>query len=257
MAQPATFMPDVARPFQILYLAHFALNLIVVANSDKRTKQRRTPHCRAFAGSNSLKLSPQHHSSAMLRPQRIDSAAVRAWSSRWSLSALAREPLGLTAKRSASPDFMYVAAARRDSLLPDTSAAHEEEVNLTAAELVAAVQSAGPPHHYFTSPLDSLGRLESLGPVDGWEELLPQAPSGRRPWLQLWASSAGSFTQAHYDVADNCFVQCDGRKHFLVWPPSSAEALRVFPDAHPRARKAQIEVEAALAAAAAQSDDEV
>ena len=176
----------------------------------------------------------------MLRPQRIDSAAVPAWSSRWSLSALARQPLGLTAKRSASPDFMYVAAARRDSLLPDTSAAHEEEVNLTAAELVAAVQSSGPPHHYFTSPLDSLGRLESLGPVDGWEELLPQAPSGRRPWLQLWASSAGSFTQAHYDVADNFFVQCDGRKHFLVWPPSSAEALRVFPDAHPRARKAQL-----------------
>ena len=46
--------------------------------------------------------------------------------------------------------------------------------------------------------------------------------------------------QAHYDVADNTFVQLCGTKEFLVYPPSAAANLHVFPDAHPRARKSQV-----------------
>lgn len=63
------------------------------------------------------------------------------------------------------------------------------------------------------------------------------------PWQQLWAGSAGAVTQAHYDVADNVFVQLHGTKEFLCWPPSAHEALHLFPDAHPRARKSQVTIE--------------
>lgn len=188
---------------------------------------------------------------AALRPRLLRSAAAASWRERWNLGALAGEALQVTAKRSSSPSFMYVADGGRDVLLRDLSAPPGEvEVTLSAAELVAAVRAGGPPFHYFTSPVESLapGLLER---ASGWEELA--APTGvsesGRPWLQLWMATAGAFTQAHYDVADNYFVQCDGHKEFWLWPPSAADALHVFPDAHPRARKAQRDVEAALAAA--------
>ena len=67
---------------------------------------------------------------------------------------------------------------------------------------------------------------------------------GARPkelgYLSVWLGGEGSTTQAHYDVANNCFVQLHGRKRFRLWPPSSHLALRVFPDAHPRARKSRL-----------------
>lgn len=186
-----------------------------------------------------------------LRPRVLRSAAAASWRERWNLGALAAEPLQVTAKRSPSPSFMYVAEGRRDTLLPDLSAPQGEvEVTLSAAELVAAVRSGGPPFYYFTSPVEALAP-SLLERAPGWEQLAAptDAPPSGRPWLQLWTASAGAFTQAHYDVADNYFVQCDGVKEFWLWPPAAADALHVFPDAHPRARKAQRDVVAALAAA--------
>jgi len=163
-----------------------------------------------------------------LRPRLLRNAAAAAWRQRWNLDALAQEPLQLlTVKRSASPSFMMVAEGRRDGLLPDRSAPpEEEEVTLSAAELVAAMRSAAPPHHYFTCPVESLAPALSESAA-GWETILESPPlPGRPPWLQMWAASAGSFTQAHYDVADNYFVQCDGQKEFLLWPPSAADVLQ-------------------------------
>ena len=60
------------------------------------------------------------------------------------------------------------------------------------------------------------------------------------PWWSLWVGSANSATQAHYDVADNVLVALHGTKRLRCWPPGAAPQLHVFPDAHPRARKSQV-----------------
>ena len=60
----------------------------------------------------------------------------------------------------------------------------------------------------------------------------------------LWVGGNGSTTQAHYDVADNVLGQCLGTKRIRCWAPSSHWAMTPFPDAHPLARKAQVDVEA-------------
>lgn len=51
---------------------------------------------------------------------------------------------------------------------------------------------------------------------------------------------ANTGTQCHYDVYDNTFVQLHGRKTFTCFPPTQHFNLHVFPDAHPRARKSQV-----------------
>ena len=95
-------------------------------------------------------------------------------------------------------------------------------------------------YHYWTSPLkdvapDVLSRLEGYESLHQDQRLLdPRGPS-------VWTGSCGSATQAHYDVADNVLVQLFGSKRIRCYPPGSAEALHVFPDAHPRARKSQVD----------------
>ena len=68
----------------------------------------------------------------------------------------------------------------------------------------------------------------------GRQALDPRGPS-------LWMGSRGSATQAHYDVADNVLVQLYGSKRVRCFHPAAACALHVFPDAHPRARKSQVD----------------
>ena len=71
----------------------------------------------------------------------------------------------------------------------------------------------------------------------GLHALDPRGPS-------LWMGSCGSATQAHYDVADNVLVQLHGSKRVRCFHPGAAWALHVFPDAHPRARKSQVNFDA-------------
>lgn len=61
----------------------------------------------------------------------------------------------------------------------------------------------------------------------------PRGPS-------LWMGTNNSSTQAHYDVADNIICQLHGTKRVRCYSPKEASALHVFPDAHPRARKSQV-----------------
>jgi hypothetical protein len=44
-------------------------------------------------------------------------------------------------------------------------------------------------------------------------------------------------------VSHNYFSQIHGKKRFRLWGPKHHWALRVFPDAHPRARKSQIDID--------------
>jgi len=94
-------------------------------------------------------------------------------------------------------------------------------------------------YHYWTSPIADvapgiLKQIEGYEKIHDEHRLLdPRGPS-------LWMGSSGSGTQAHYDVADNVIVQLFGSKRIRCYSPDAASALHVFPDAHPRARKSQV-----------------
>lgn len=96
-------------------------------------------------------------------------------------------------------------------------------------------------YYYWTSPisdvapgiLQEMKGFESLHASNSNTMLDPRGPS-------LWMGSSGSATQAHYDVADNVIVQLFGTKRIRCYSPKEASALHVFPDAHPRARKSQV-----------------
>ncbi|KAL1530170.1 hypothetical protein AB1Y20_001086 [Prymnesium parvum] len=186
----------------------------------------------------------------MLRPLLLQSEIALAWSrsGRWTPLALA-SALGdahVSVKQSLrARHFMYTAQGRADIL---RDAADETQVELLRASDFFAGLDQVSPHRYFTSPveqLDAVASTQLLEDATGWDCLTCRtAPAGGvRPWLQLWAGTAAACTQAHYDVADNVFVQCSGTKEFLLYPPRAAEKMHFYPDAHPRARKAQLCVE--------------
>ena len=96
-------------------------------------------------------------------------------------------------------------------------------------------------YYYWTSPISDVAPglfqemkgFENLHAANSNGMLDPRGPS-------LWMGSSGSATQAHYDVADNVIVQLFGTKRIRCYSPKVASALHVFPDAHPRARKSQV-----------------
>ena len=101
-------------------------------------------------------------------------------------------------------------------------------------------------HYYWTSPIASVAPhilaqfqpiQQHLHPTKEEQQLLldPRGPS-------LWMGTSGSGTQCHYDVANNIIVQLYGSKRIRIYPPSvGVYNLHVFPDAHPRARKSQVD----------------
>ena len=182
---------------------------------------------------------------SLVAPHRLAAAAVR-WhrTGRWTPQALAAAlgRLEIVVKSSDNPHFMYVAEGRSD-LLADGK--RVERRTLRASEFFGArLAEPAPPYLYYTEPVRTLGDGSLLEHAPGWDALVPSDATDEPAWLQLWAGSAGARTQAHYDVADNTFVQMHGEKEFLLWPPSAAAAMHVYPDSHPRARKAQADVEA-------------
>ncbi|KNC83231.1 hypothetical protein, variant [Sphaeroforma arctica JP610] len=99
---------------------------------------------------------------------------------------------------------------------------------------------------YFTAPVADIGSLDKL---PGWENLIvsdipPDSTLGETlsaPTMSCWIGEPGVVTQAHYDVANNIFVQLHGQKEITFYHPNQAPNLYVFPDAHPRSRKSQVD----------------
>ena len=182
-------------------------------------------------------------------PRRLRSATARAWATTgdWSSAALAEALRGERLHLKSSdhvPEFMYTAPHGRSSstLLPDRSE-RSDELAMDGFEFFSSLGSLRK-HTYFTAPLSTLADGLLLPRAKGWESSIvfdpaKDDPRACQPWLQLWAATAGACTQAHFDVADNVFVQLEGTKEFLIWPPKAAGDLQIFPDAHPRARKSQ------------------
>ena len=162
------------------------------------------------------------------------------WSPRKLLSRFFQKSSTLTVKASeTSRFFMYEENADGQSRVKD-------DIGLTQilqrspsglSELLCNEDSTK--YHYWTSPVADVapGLLELVQGYESFHDdqrlLDPRGPS-------LWMGSSGSATQAHYDVADNVLVQLFGTKRIRCYHPGAAWALHVFPDAHPRARKSQV-----------------
>ena len=66
----------------------------------------------------------------------------------------------------------------------------------------------------------------------------------------LWIGAGRPVTHAHYDTSHNVFVQVVGRKHFVLWPPSSlTSTLTLYPSRHSLHRQSSLRAPAEEAAA--------
>ena len=132
-----------------------------------------------------------------------------------------------------------------DTKLHDATNA-AEVVQLTRVQLSDALHNGGMNqqvgHHYCTFPIGQIAP-GLLTEVADYQRLHKDRPSRhldpRGP--SLWMGTSGSSTQAHYDVADNVICQMFGTKRVRCYNPGLARTLHVFPDAHPRARKSQVD----------------
>ena len=167
--------------------------------------------------------------------------------------AAARNGSTMTIKRSPDPLFMYSEVGVPDRL-PDGATgvgARTEFVDMLPAAFVQACErqdGTTPPFHYYTSGIaqHAPGFAQEC---PGWQGLVVDEEAAAERLAtpthsSLWVGGHGSTTQAHYDVLHNVFVQVHGTKRFRLWGPDAHSALRVFPDAHPRARKAQVTIDA-------------
>ena len=168
------------------------------------------------------------------------------WTPSWLASLLAAHELHVKAAARRRDDgrshFMYV-GERRPDLLADVHDCGTSRRVVTASDFFSAIEQPDAPSAlYLAAPLVELPGLLQHAP--GWETLPGStAATAAPPMAQLWAASTGAVTQCHYDVADNTFVQLSGEKEFLLWPPEAHAALHLFPDCHPRSRKAQLDLE--------------
>lgn len=58
----------------------------------------------------------------------------------------------------------------------------------------------------------------------------------------LWISPKNSTTPVHFDLFHNFFIQIQGRKKIVVFPPSQWEQLYLYPILHPGGRSAQVDI---------------
>mmetsp|Transcript_9614 Transcript_9614/g.19928 ORF Transcript_9614/g.19928 Transcript_9614/m.19928 type:complete len:433 (-) Transcript_9614:6-1304(-) len=184
-------------------------------------------------------------------PVRLAESVATKWVSSgvWTPSFLS-ENLGdsLTVKRATGRFFMYAEASGANGMLPDSDAHKTDLVTLKPRDFFSKVVDGDPDGHryYFTAPVMNL--IPKLMPqVEEWPSLDLQEAEGVEPWkcirpyLSVWIGGQDVTTQAHYDVANNVFIQVYGEKEFWCYPPSETSNLHVFPDAHPRARKSQVD----------------
>ena len=147
----------------------------------------------------------------------------------------------LTIKRAPSRFFMYEEHAPNKIKDKDAAAT---TIAATPSEFGALLTERDGSHYYWTAPLASAAP-DLLRERFGWYSDLHDESD--RPLLDprgpsLWIGTSGSGTQCHYDVANNIILQLHGTKRVRCYSPSlGVRHLHVFPDAHPRARKSQVD----------------
>jgi hypothetical protein len=164
------------------------------------------------------------------------------------LSKFPQSTLLTIKKSSTNRFFMYEEHA--SVKIQDDQVAHtiSASPNEFATLLVESPHTTRDPHHYYwTSPVsnaapsllqDGFSWYKQLHDPADIPLLDPRGPS-------LWMGTSGSGTQCHYDVANNVILQLHGSKRVRCFHPLlGASHLHVFPDAHPRARKSQVDFDA-------------
>jgi hypothetical protein len=164
---------------------------------------------------------------------------------------IAYDRVFVDAKHSDNRFFMYNDQSGAQHLLKDEAENKDNFINLTTGELQDALEgSGGEGFVYFTAPLSEVAPTFARS-CTGWRELSLREPTksldAPERELNIWIGSEGCATQAHYDTDDNVFVQLHGSKRFKFFSPATSAQLHLFPDAHPRARKSQVDFDASPA----------
>jgi len=142
----------------------------------------------------------------------------------------------LTVKKNKQRFFMYQEQGR-EHFLHDTKS-EQEFITMSFGEFLNNVKAQkDSPAWYFTSQVQNLSPSlqTSLDP-----EIYDMRVEGPPQSAGIWLGGLGSCTIAHYDVFNNIFMQMHGRKRVKLWPPQYFHEFHVYPDAHPRARKTQV-----------------
>ena len=170
-------------------------------------------------------------------PQIVRSGVAEGWarSGSWEPVALAARFDGLdhiVAKRSThTSKFMY-AEQGQNHMLNDGDADLYEITKMSMRDFCERSGLDGGKeegaHHYLTMPAIKMGgNLLEIAP--GWRDFADDEGElnniageiDRRmvmePYLSVWMGGEGVITQAHYDVANNVFVQLHGKKRFRCW----------------------------------------
>ncbi|KAL3932871.1 MAG: hypothetical protein SGBAC_010645, partial [Bacillariaceae sp.] len=122
----------------------------------------------------------------------------------------------------------------------------------TPVELADLLASSKDHHYYWTSPISSVAPTLLQKEFDWYQQLhFGENDNHLDPSIQLdprgpslWMGTSGSGTQCHYDVANNVILQLFGTKRIRCFAPHAGVThLHVFPDAHPRARKSQVNLD--------------
>jgi hypothetical protein len=185
---------------------------------------------------------------------------------------IAYDRVCVSAKYSDNRFFMYNDQSGASHLLKDETENADHFINLTMDELkdVLADPTFFKGYVYFHSTLsevaptfarsceawrglslrnptqhEGVGAVVGAAGVGGGGGGEAEASADLNRELNLWIGSAGCVTQAHYDTEDNIFVQLHGSKRFKFYSPTKSTQLHLFPDAHPRARKSQVDFDAA------------
>ncbi|GFH59877.1 hypothetical protein CTEN210_16353 [Chaetoceros tenuissimus] len=184
---------------------------------------------------------------SLLKPRLLNLDIAKKWTKdarKWSPAHLLtgeKSPFPtsseLTVKRSSSRFFMY--EEHGNMKLKDNDGP-TETIQQSPKDFAKLLHDTSKQtYYYWTSPIIDVAP-SVLQEVKGYNRIHknPQLLDPRGP--SLWMGSSGSSTQAHYDVADNIIVQLYGTKRVRCYPPKAALDLYVYPDAHPRARKSQV-----------------
>jgi len=174
-------------------------------------------------------------SSARLEtPIVVRGAPIGSWEcSRWNETYLAAKLGAIEAKRGNSRVFRYYLFDKPFRDLEGVTQEPEwEHVEMNAKDFLEAAKAE---FLYLAMQLKSFPELAKQVP------LFPNFMKGNlreTPVVNLWIGH-GVIADTHYDTSDNFYVQLQGRKTFVVLPPSAESSLGLYPFLHPEYRRAR------------------
>lgn len=120
---------------------------------------------------------------------------------------------------------------------------HFSRHNMSSAEFFAKASSTkdGGPHYSFAGPLRHQGNLSlDVQATDLAFGSAGEPQEDRFTLPYLWMGASGAVTPTHYDNYHNMYVQVQGRKTFILFPPSAFDLFKLYPSLHPAHRSAQV-----------------